>query len=484
MLGVGGGVGIGIGVFGSNDEIDPTPEEPPVGTPTAAPGTPTAAPTVTPGNPTASPTATSVADIIKEASASITPSSAFNDPESVQSKALAWLESNKNLMFYTAEKKVIRWVLAVFYLSTGGDNWTLNTNWMSDFDECTWYTAGNAPACNKDKVFALLDFGANKLQGPLPAELAILSDSIVSINIRGESSGRLTGEIPTEIGLLRSLTDLNLEGNSLVGNIPSSFSNLDSVVELNLSGNSLSGSLNGSTLAGMKSLLAVNLANNKFSGNLPTALTSMTNLESLNLEGNEFGGTLPAVFNRMSGLLVLNLNNNQLDDQIPKDIVQLTSLQEFCIHGNSFDGTIHTEMGLMRGLKKLDLGDNNFNFAIPSELGRLRRLNSVLDVSDNNLIGAVPSELGDLTGLRFLRLNGNNLFGELPGELSALSNLRVLRIDENDLQGSVPVCGSTATYADCAEIECECCTHCCADDDGEETCECQAGFSPSVCVEA
>ena len=69
-----------------------------------------------------------------------------------------------------------------------------------------------------------------------------------------------------------------------------------------------------------------------------------------------------------------------------------------------------------------------------------------------------------------LRINGNNLFGQLPIQMSGLNQLRTFRIDENDLTGGIPVLlcdaidarGSTA-YADCEEISCPCCSHCCTD---------------------
>jgi hypothetical protein len=69
-----------------------------------------------------------------------------------------------------------------------------------------------------------------------------------------------------------------------------------------------------------------------------------------------------------------------------------------------------------------------------------------------------------------LRLTNNRLAGELPSEINALSQLRVFRIDVNDLSGTVPdaLCTifdqtSPVAYADCGEIACPCCSHCCTD---------------------
>lgn len=72
-----------------------------------------------------------------------------------------------------------------------------------------------------------------------------------------------------------------------------------------------------------------------------------------------------------------------------------------------------------------------------------------------------------------LRLEGNFFAGELPQQISALSQLRVFRIDENDLTGAVPnaLCSifdltQPVAYADCDEISCPCCSHCCVDGQG------------------
>jgi hypothetical protein len=74
-------------------------------------------------------------------------------------------------------------------------------------------------------------------------------------------------------------------------------------------------------------------------------------------------------------------------------------------------------------------------------------------------------------------VNNNFFAGELPPQISALSQLRAFRIDVNDLSGSVPAALCTAfgatqpvAYADCLEISCPCCSHCCSD--GTDQCVC------------
>lgn len=57
------------------------------------------------------------------------------------------------------------------------------------------------------------------------------------------SSNSLTGEIPSEIGLLNKLTDLSLHMNQLSGTIPTSFGLLDSLNWMYLNENNLVGTI-------------------------------------------------------------------------------------------------------------------------------------------------------------------------------------------------------------------------------------------------
>ena len=77
--------------------------------------------------------------------------------------------------------------------------------------------------------------------------------------------------------------------------------------------------------------------------------------------------------------------------------------------------------------------------------------------------------------LRQFRLTGNRIAGTLPNALSQLTVLRVFRVDENDLTGQLPpaLCAvfdvtEPVVYADCEEVSCPCCTHCCVNG----LCEC------------
>ncbi|KAL3714178.1 hypothetical protein ACJRO7_006162 [Eucalyptus globulus] len=82
-----------------------------------------------------------------------------------------------------------------------------------------------------------LDLSSNKLVGPIPRKLTLLS------GLRGLNLSRnfLSGGIPTMIGDMRLLESLDLSNNHLSGTIPQSFSAFISLSKLNLSHNNFMG---------------------------------------------------------------------------------------------------------------------------------------------------------------------------------------------------------------------------------------------------
>jgi Leucine-rich repeat (LRR) protein len=393
----------------------------------------------------------------------------------VQSLALTWLKNNTNLQFYDSQKQLDRWALAVFYYSTNGDDWVTNTRWMSNFDECTWYAA-NVPSCNSDRRFANLVLGANNVVGTLPPELGLLSDSLEAINIRGISADSLSGSIPSTVGFLTGLKELNLRGNGLGRTLPSQIGNLDMLTELDVNGNNFNGTLPISLITSLPSLVTLDLGENNFTGTIQVNFGELSKLTSLVLASNQLKGTIPESISGMTSLEVLNLDDNDFEF-IPKSVGTMINLKTLSASNNAIGGTIHTEFGQLVNLEGLFLSNNQLGFQIPSELGRLTKLRDGFDVSMNQLIGSVPAELGSLTELRQFRLTGNRLAGILPNSIGQLAQLRVFRIDENDLTGEVPqrLCSifditQPVAYADCAEISCPCCSYCCVDGEG---CTCQ-----------
>ncbi|KQJ93388.1 hypothetical protein BRADI_3g04240v3 [Brachypodium distachyon] len=82
-------------------------------------------------------------------------------------------------------------------------------------------------------------------------------------------NNKFTGEIPVEIGRLKSLLSLNLSSNDLTGQIPQSICNLTRLLVLDLSNNNLTGAI-PSALNSLHSLSAFNVSSNDLEGPIPS----------------------------------------------------------------------------------------------------------------------------------------------------------------------------------------------------------------------
>ena len=161
-----------------------------------------------------------------------------------------------------------REALVALYNAADGENWTNNTNWLSNNDISTWHGV----SVSGGKVTHL-----------------------------GLQANNLTGEIPAELGNLTNLERLGLEGNQLRGEIPTELGNLSNLEWLGLSFNQLSSEI-PAALGNLSSLKQLWLVNNQLNGPIPATLGNLTNLEQLLLNGNQLRGALPQSLTRLTKL--------------------------------------------------------------------------------------------------------------------------------------------------------------------------------------
>jgi hypothetical protein len=175
-------------------------------------------------------------------------------------------------------------------------------------------------------------------------------------------------------------------------------------------------------------------------------------------------GQLPYDLGLLTDLTALVLWDNQIFGTIPSSLGALTALTDLSLSRNQLSGTIPSSLDTLAALYILFLDDNQLNGTIPSSLGTLTTL-TYLALTDNQLTGTIPSSLGTLTALTSLGLEINQLSGTIPLSLVALTALRSLFVFSNRLVGTMPFCSLDQTLeileADCAEVNCSCCTGCC-----------------------
>jgi hypothetical protein len=163
-------------------------------------------------------------------------------------------------------------------------------------------------------------------------------------------------------------------------------------------------------------------------------------------------------------VVALLLDEKNVLGQIPNDLGLLTDLTSLQLFDNRLTGTIPSSLGLMTALVDLDLRDNTLTGTIPSSIGDLKAL-TILQFWSNQLRGTIPPSFGALTALSFLGMSDNELTGTIPSSFDALTALTQLYLNNNQLVGTMPFCNSTQAFeyliADCAALNCTCCTHCC-----------------------
>ena len=113
--------------------------------------------------------------------------------------------------FVGFNETTIRNALTAFYYSTDGDNWTNNTNWLSDAPLNEWY------GINLNNGLFNLSIWANNLNGSLPDEM---EDLVNFSTIRIINNPGLSGEIPASLGNCNYLQYLILRGTNITGTIP------------------------------------------------------------------------------------------------------------------------------------------------------------------------------------------------------------------------------------------------------------------------
>jgi len=106
-------------------------------------------------------------------------SEALSVAASPQRAALRWLQSSVNAQISTDDQLLQRYALASLFYATGGSQWKNTSSWLSEENECSWYTTSNAAmVCDSSGRISEINLESNNLQGFLPMEIGLLADSL------------------------------------------------------------------------------------------------------------------------------------------------------------------------------------------------------------------------------------------------------------------------------------------------------------------
>ena len=321
--------------------------------------------------------------------------------------------------------------LVAIYHALDGPNWTIN-QWPVD-----GYTSlSNWPGIRTDANgnVTYLDLGASKAEekkGQLPPEIGLLT-SLTKLDLRGLQ--HVTGPLPPEMGNLTALRILWVQGSRFTGNIPKELGNLTNLEDLRITGNHMTGVI-PLELGNLQSLTSLSFENTRLC--MPEELQGRFGKWDMCREYP----ALVAIYHALDG-------PNWTINQWPVD--GYTSLSNWPGIGTDANGNViyldlgaskaeekkgqlPPEIGLLTSLTKLDLrGLQHVTGPLPPEMGNLTALR-ILWVQGSRFTGNIPKELGNLTNLEDLRITGNHMTGVIPLELGNLQSLTSLSFENTRL---------------------------------------------------
>ncbi|KAK4280108.1 hypothetical protein QN277_011776 [Acacia crassicarpa] len=271
-------------------------------------------------------------------------------------------------------------------------------------------------------------------------------------------------QIPDFLGLMTSLTYLNLSDAGFGGSIPLQFWNLSNLIYLDLGANSLRGSI-PHQIEKLSNLQYLDLGGNKFNGIIPHQIGNLSNLHYLDLEDNEFSGSIPHQIGNFSNLINLHLGNGLLPISVENLLPILTlsslhylelgrvnlsntfdwlqvlhslpSLRELHLLGCDFTHHYETSTLNFSSLVFLHISNSDFvTLLIPKWIFQLKKL-AQLQLHNNGLQGSIPEGIQNLTLLQHLDLSQNMFNSSIPDWLYSLSHLKSLILSHDVLVGSI-----------------------------------------------
>ena len=300
----------------------------------------------------------------------------------------------------------------------------------------------------------LLDLSVNNINGSIPSDLFLLKnltevylygnnltgvipDTIEAMNMQiiDLSTNKLTGKIPEGFGNLMSLTNLTLMINQLSGEVPAGIERLPNLHDIRIFTNNLSGTFSPD-FGRYSDLKIFDVAQNNFTGTLPENLCYRGQLKGLEVYENSLSGEIPKSLGNCSSLKSFQVYRNRFSGSIPDGLWKVSRLERMIIHSNLFSGKLPQQLSPI--LSMLDISNNSFSGKIPTEVSSWTSLR-VFKASYNLLDGQIPQDLTKLSSLGTLLLDGNRFTGEIPTPIVSWGSLNTLNLSRNQLTGEIPL---------------------------------------------
>ncbi|CAM6033858.1 unnamed protein product [Sphagnum compactum] len=275
--------------------------------------------------------------------------------------------------------------------------------------------------CLQLQVFDLSGWCSNLKE--LPSSIGQLN-ALQELQLWGCSNLK---ELPSSIGQLNALQELYLEGCSNLKELPSFIGQLNALQKLYLEGCSNLKELPSSIgqLNALQKLYLVGCSNLK---ELPSSIGQLNALQELYLEGCSNLKELPSSIGQLNALKELDLKGCSNLKELPSSIGQLNALQKLDLERCSNLKELPSSIGQLNALQELHLwGCSNLK-ELPSSIGQLNAFQELHLWGCSNL-KELPSSIGQLNALQKLYLDGCSNLKELPSSIGQLNALQKLYLD-------------------------------------------------------
>lgn len=277
--------------------------------------------------------------------------------------------------------------------------------------------------------------------------IAIPIDKLVNLDKLNLTELNLS-KLPTGIGQLKNLTDLDLTYNDIDDVEFEKISQLTKLTKLDMAYNELR--YLPPSIGKLKALNSLNLHSNNLR-NIPSEIGNLIKLKKLDLFSNDSLHYLPISFSKLQNLVELDLGECGIKE-VPEALYALRNIQKLDLSDND-NIEISSKISQLQNLTHLIIYGANLK-KLPNAIKTLRNL-SILDLSENpgielpeaikyleNLtqltvtdceIGRFPLQVTELKNLVFLDLSSNKL-DSLPPQIGNLKRLLLLNFSGNSLK--------------------------------------------------
>ncbi|KAI4333506.1 hypothetical protein L6164_018300 [Bauhinia variegata] len=211
---------------------------------------------------------------------------------------------------------------------------------------------------------------------------------------------------------MNNLINISLIANRITGPIPAELANISTLRSFVVEFNQLSGSL-PPELGNLSHLERLLLTSNNFTGEIPATFARLTALKDFRIGDNQFSGVIPNFIQSWTSLRKLVIQGSGLSGSIPSGISFLTQLTDLRISDLNGPGSTFPPLNNLTNFNTLILRSCNINGTLPDYLGSVTSI-IVLDLSFNNLSGLIPSSYVGLRKANYIYLTGNLLSGLVP----------------------------------------------------------------------